>query len=132
MHGGHDTESGAAHPLGPVTYRLKVLSAVADENGKEVRTVLFQRTSARDSIEISAETDAPNLLAKLPELLEAALEVQRAVIHPSSSFPRLAEESRLVRRLVVGVPEETPQCGVLRLIGTAYRKLSTEAPRPSG
>jgi hypothetical protein len=87
----------------PVTYTLKVLSG--DDDGR--RTVLFQRQSDRESIEISAETDSPNLLAHLPDLLDAALEIQRSLWPaqrvlarmPSTFFPLLAEESRLLRFL---------------------------------
>src|SRR6185295_1430096 len=87
-------------------YTLKVLSSDA---GDGLRTVLFRRVSDGEAIEISAETDAENLLAKLPEFLEAALEIQRALWPaqrtvsrlPSSFFPRFTEESRRVRRLAV-------------------------------
>src|SRR6185295_11933897 len=85
-------------------YTLKVLSSDA---GDGLRTVLFRRVSDGEAIEISAETDAENLLAKLPEFLEAALEIQRALWPaqrtvsrlPSSFFPRFTEESRRLRRL---------------------------------
>ncbi len=95
---------------GPVTYTIKVLSDGAGEDAGGMRTVLFRRTSAGESIEISAETDAPNLLAKLPDLLEAALSIQRALWPAqrtisglrSGFFPRLAEESRRVRWLTEG------------------------------
>jgi hypothetical protein len=122
-----------AGPRGSVTYTLKVLSARRDAEGNPVRTVLFQRASAGEAIEISAETDAPNLLAEIPELLEAALQIQRTLrlesggVSPLASVvPVLAEESRLVRRLAEGdrpLPEP-PRRGVLRLIGVAYRSLS--------
>lgn len=91
-------------PEKDVTYTLKVISNDA-EGG--LRTVLFRRVSDGEAIEISAQTDAENLLAKLPEFLEAALEIQRALWPaqrtvsrlPSSFFPRFTEESRRVRRL---------------------------------
>jgi hypothetical protein len=68
--------------------------------------VLFQRRGAGDAIEISAETDAPNLLAQLPDLLDAAFSVERALGRDTearpSSFPSFPEESRLLRRLTEG------------------------------
>ncbi len=90
-----------------VVYTIKVL---ADGGGGARRTVLFRRTAAGQSIEISAETDAPNLLAMLPELLEAALETQRALWPatprarrlPEGFFPRFADEVRRVRWLTEG------------------------------
>jgi hypothetical protein len=96
--------------LGPVTYAIKVLSQGPGEGGRALRTVLFRRTSVGDSIEISAETDARDLLAELPDLLDAALSLQRALWPaqrtvgglPVSFFPLLAEEARLVRRLFEG------------------------------
>jgi hypothetical protein len=102
--------------FGPVTYRIKVLSA-ADRDGKGLRTVSFRRTSAGESVEISAQTDAPNLLAELPFLLEAALEMQRALRPaqravsriPSGFLPGATEELRLVRWLTHG--EATPARG---------------------
>jgi hypothetical protein len=117
---------------GSVTYTLKVLSTGRDAQGNPVRTVLFQRASRGEAIEISAETDAPNLLAEIPDLLEAALQIQRALRCPPpvSRSPLLAEEffaeeSRLLRRLTEGDPlPEPPRRGVLRLIGVAYRALS--------
>lgn len=86
-----------------MTYTLRVISGERDA----LRTVLFQRLTDGESIEISAETDEQNLLAKLPEFLDAALEIQRALWPaqrvlskvPSSFFPLLAEESRLVQSL---------------------------------
>ena len=60
----------------PVTYTLKVLSTTPDD---ERRTVLFQRLGEGETIEISAEIDSPNLLARLPEFLDAALEIQKAL-----------------------------------------------------
>lgn len=62
-----------------VTYTFKVLSAGAGEGeaAGAFRTVLFQRISGGEAIEISAETDAPNLFEQLPEFIEAAIEVQR-------------------------------------------------------
>jgi hypothetical protein len=101
----HARAAAAPRPAdaAPVTYTLKVLSG--EDDGR--RTVLFQRRSDRESIEISAETDSPNLLAHLPDLLDAALEIQRSLWPaqrvlarlPSSFFPLLAEESRLLRFL---------------------------------
>src|SRR4051812_23543647 len=87
-----------------VTYTLKVLSPAAPG---EPRTVLFQRIGDGAAIEIRAETDASNLLAKLPDFLEAALDLQRSVVPPpeDSDLPsglsaRLAEEARRLRYLV--------------------------------
>ena len=96
--------------LGPVTYAIKVLSQGPGEDGRATRTVLFRRTSGGDSIEISAETEGHDLLARLPDLIEAALSLQRALwpaqrtvgALPASFFPLIAEEARLVRRLVEG------------------------------
>jgi hypothetical protein len=98
-----------------VTYTLKVLSSDA---GDGLRTVLFQRISDGESIEISAQTDAENLLSKLPEFLEAALEIRRALWPaqrtvsrlPSSFFPLLTEESGRLRRLcdAEATPPATP------------------------
>lgn len=119
---------------GPVTYTLKVLSSGRDPQGNEVRTVLFQRASAREAIEISVETDAHNLLAEIPDLLEAALQLQGS-LRPAgrttlpATLPLLGDESRLVRRLAEGDhlgPEPARRQGVLRLIGVAYRVLSSE------
>ncbi len=115
--------------LGPVTYTIKVLSTARGAHGEALRTVLFQRTSPGESIEISAETDAPNLLAKLPDLLEAALDLQRALWPaqrtvsrlPASFFPLLAEESRLVRWLTQGGSPVTGRRELLR------RRLAREA-----
>jgi len=100
-------------PSSAVTYTIKVLSSLPAEDGKEVRTVLFSRTSHGESIEISAETDAPNLLARLPDFLDAAMELQRSLWPAqrtisrlsSSFFPSLAEEARRVRWLAEGAPE---------------------------
>ena len=97
-----------------ITYTIKVLSSAPAADGREVRTVLFSRTSQGETIEISAETDAQNLLAKLPDFLDAAMEIQRSLWPaqrtisqlPSSHFPRLAEESRLLRFLADGAPGE--------------------------
>jgi hypothetical protein len=108
----HHPPLDGARP-GPVTYAIKVLSRLSREpaeGGGALSTVLFQRTSEGDTIEISAETDAENLLAELPELLDAALSLHRALWPaqrtvgklPASFFPLLAEESRLVRRLTEG------------------------------
>jgi hypothetical protein len=127
------TVSSSASPLpagerslGPVTYTIKVLSTARGPRGEALRTVLFQRTSPGESIEISAETDAPNLLAKLPDLLEAALDLQRALRPaqrtvsrlPASSSRLLAEESRRVRWLTQGSGSDggtiTRVCAVTR------------------
>jgi hypothetical protein len=91
-----------------VTYTLKVISSAGEgADGGGLRTVLFQRISDGEAIEISAETDAPNLLSKLPEFVEAALEIQRALgatSHHEETAPPggtlvLAEESRRLRFL---------------------------------
>lgn len=97
-----------------VTYTIRVLSTARNDDGREVKTVLFSRTSNGETIEISAETDAQNVLAKLPDLLDAAMELQRSLWPaqrtisrlPSSFFPRLAEESRLLRHLTDSAPDE--------------------------
>jgi hypothetical protein len=111
------TETPTNEPhFGPVTYTIQVLSSEPGAGGRELRTVLFRRTSSDESIEISAETDAPNLLAKLPDLLDAALEIQRALWPAqrtvsklsSSFFPLLAEESRLVRLLTTPDAQREP------------------------
>ncbi|APR76619.1 Hypothetical protein A7982_01966 [Minicystis rosea] len=102
----------AETPADAITYTIKVLSSAPAANGHEVRTVLFSRTSQGETIEISAETDAHNLLAKLPDFLDAAMEIQRSLWPAqrtisqlrSSHFPRLAEESRLLRWLAEGSP----------------------------
>jgi hypothetical protein len=113
---------------GPVTYTIKVLSA-AERGGKRLRTVSFQRTSAGESIEISAQTDATNLLAELPFLLEAALEIQRtlrpaqrAVSRSRAGFlPSVVEELRLVRWLTHG--ETAPARGrSFRALGPRGRR----------
>lgn len=89
-----------------VTYTIKVLSTQPGEGGRELRTVLFRRTSGGESIEISAETDAPNLFARLPDFLDAAMEIQRSrrsAQRPESALPSgFAEESRLLRWLTDG------------------------------
>ena len=95
---------------GGVTYTIKVISSAAGADGRVVRTVLFSRTSHGESIEMSAETDAPNLLAKLPDFLDAAMDLSRSLWPaqrtisrlPSSFFPRFAEEARLLRWLTEG------------------------------
>jgi hypothetical protein len=108
-----------------VTYTIKVLS----EGSATRRKVLFRRTSGGQSIEISAETDAPNLLAALPQLLEAALETQRALWPrqqtaanlPAGFFPRFADEVRRLRWLTSG-----PRPAARRRGG------GDDAPRPRG
>jgi hypothetical protein len=91
-----------------VTYTLKVLAPAASgaaEGG--LRTVLFRRIGDGAAIEIRAETDAPNLLARLPDFLEAALEVQRSIWPRSrvgyelsmGMLSRLAEELSGLRAL---------------------------------
>jgi hypothetical protein len=90
-----------------VTYSIRVISSEPAPDGRVVRTVLFRRTSRGESIEMSAETDADNLLAKLPDFLDAAMDLsrslwpaQRAISRlPSGFFPRFAEESRRLRWL---------------------------------
>jgi hypothetical protein len=97
-----------------VTYTIRVLSTEKKDDGREVKTVLFSRTSNGETIEISAETDSPNLLAKLPDLLDAAMDLQRSLWPaqrtisrlPSSFFPKLAEESRLLRHLTDTAPDD--------------------------
>src|SRR5256885_1297068 len=81
-----------------VTYTIKVLPTQPGEDGKALRKVLFRRTEGGQSIEISAETDAPNLFAHLPHFLDAAMELQRSR-GPGRSAPcgRAAEESRRLR-----------------------------------
>ena len=106
-------------PSTPVTYTLKVLSTTP---GDERRTVLFQRLGAGESIEISAEVDTPNLLARLPEFIDAALEIQKALWPAqrtvsrlsSSFFPRIAAESRLLRSLAWGADSTTPTSAIER------------------
>jgi hypothetical protein len=85
------------------TYTIKVLSDGTGAGGEGRRTVLFRRTSGGSSIEITVETDAPNLLAMLPELLERALETQRALWPARRAFfVRFAAEVRRVRWLTAG------------------------------
>ena len=92
------------------TFTIRVLGSHRRENGREIRTVLFSRTSHGETIEISAETDSPNLVAKLPDFLDAAMDLQRKLAQrrssslPSSFFPRFADESRLLRFLTDGRP----------------------------
>lgn len=101
---------------GGVTYTIKVLSTATGADGRELRRVLFSRTESGETIEISAETDAPNLLLRLPDFLDAAMDIQRSLWPaqrtisrlPSSYFPRLADESRLVRWLTEGTPGAEP------------------------
>src|SRR5262249_13544029 len=124
-------------------YTIKVLESRGEDAAEGgMRTVLFQRISEGEVIEISAETDAPNLFAKLPELVEAALEIQRAVEAPGGA-PALAEEARRLRFLAgqddaaalrdvesatPATPEDEPRRrGLLRLIGTAYRTIRAKA-----
>ena len=103
---------------GPVTYTIKVLSAARGSGEDARRTVLFRRTMGGESIELSAETCAQNLLAELPFFLEAALEIQRASSpfpprRPPGSLPHEAEASRLLRWLTMGetAPTDLPQGG---------------------
>jgi hypothetical protein len=106
--------------FGPVTYTLKVVCTGTGDAAR--RTVLFQRRTAGDAIEISAETDAPNLLAQLPDLLDAAFSVERALGRDPgarpSSFPSFPEESRLLRRLTEGGGASLPP-SALRVTGAA-------------
>jgi hypothetical protein len=86
-----------------VTYTIKVLSTHPGEDGKALRRVLFRRTEGAESIEISAETDAPNLFAHLPDFLDAAMAVQRSLgSAPRAPCTRAAEESRRLRWLTEG------------------------------
>lgn len=113
------SDEGCEAPGSSVTYTLKVLSTTP---GKERRTVLFQRLGEREAIEISAEIDSPNLLARLPEFLDAALEIQKALWPaqrtvsklPSSFFPRIAAESRLLRSLAWGAGDAHPATPIER------------------
>jgi hypothetical protein len=106
--------------FGQVTYTLKVVRTGTGDAAR--RTVLFQRRGAGDAIEISAETDAPNLLALLPDLLDAAFSVERALGRDTearpSSFPSFPEESRLLRRLTEGGGATLPP-SALRVTGAA-------------
>jgi hypothetical protein len=118
-----ETSSETA-PSGTVTYTIRVLSSLPDEDGRPVRRVLFSRTAGGEMIEIHAETDAANLLAELPDLLDAAMAVQ-ASLPPAARAPRrpghaarLAEESRRLRQLAQG---DAPRRRVLQLIGMAYQ-----------
>ncbi len=79
----------------PVTYRLKVLSSPGKGRTRPTRTILFQRIAGDESIEISAKTDASNLLAELPELLDAALAI-RSALQPGE---RPSDESQRMRLL---------------------------------
>jgi hypothetical protein len=94
-------------PSPEVTYTFKVLSTAADEGGAggALRTVLFQRISGGEAIEISAETYAENLFEQLPAFIEAAIEVQR-VLGPANGrdgalllegAPTRAEQERVLR-----------------------------------
>jgi hypothetical protein len=108
-----EPDAASPQPPGAVTYTIKVLSSETGDDGREARRVLFSRTAHGETIEISAETDAFNLLARLPDFLEAAMEIQRSLWPaqraitrlPSSFFPRLADEARLVRWLAEGAPD---------------------------
>jgi hypothetical protein len=108
IHGGDVGEGSKSS----VTYTLKVLSTTPDSG---LRTVLFQRLGEGEAIEISAEIDSPDLLSRLPEFLDAAIEIQKALWPaqrtvsrlPSSFFPRIAAESRLLRSLAWGAPSTT-------------------------
>jgi hypothetical protein len=95
-----DVREGDLPSFGPVTYTLKVVHT--GEGDAARRTVVFQRRTAGDAIEISAETEAPNLLALFPDLLDAAFSAQRALADVPSPFPSFPEESRLLRRLTGG------------------------------
>lgn len=105
-----DVDARRPAPGTSVTYTIKVLDSVATEGGQAVQRVLFSRVAGGEVIEIRAETDGGNLLAKLPELLDAALEIQRSVWVaqrtvarlPAGCLPRLVEESRLLRWLTLG------------------------------
>jgi hypothetical protein len=125
-------EQEVVSEAGVVIYRIKVLSTSAGPSGKPVRTVLFQRTSPGEHLVISAEIDGPNLLAGLPDLLEAALDVQRRGL--SRVHAPHAEEARRVRRLALGEAGQVGEAGEgdaprrggpLRLVG-----LPVDAPGP--
>jgi hypothetical protein len=134
-------------PSSDVTYTFKVLSASAGEQGAGVlRTVLFQRISGGEAIEISAETSAENLFAELPAFIEAALEVQRALGPGRGRDGAPSQEEALTRREQERVlhlfrgeestppatPEDEPKRRVaLRLIGAAYRTIRTGDRRSS-
>jgi hypothetical protein len=113
-------ETAAEASKSSVTYTLKVLSTTPDDAR---RTVLFQRLGEGEAIEISAEIDSPNLLARLPDFLDAALEIQKALWPaqrtvsslPSSFFPRIAAESRLLRSLSWGAASTHPTPAIERL-----------------
>ncbi len=128
-------------PPAEVVYTFKVLSRAA---GGGPRMVLFQRFGDGESIEICAETCAPNLLATLPDFLDAALDVRRSIRKHASLdraaedrlTARLAEEGRRAASLArtESVPPATPEDdpkdrGRLRLLGAAFRGVSLEVPR---
>lgn len=108
----HDLPRGEIAPEA-TTFTIRVLGSHHRDDGREVRTVLFSRTRDGETIEVSAETDTPNLLARLPEFLDAVMDRQRSLRPaqralgklPSSFFPRLADESRLLRFLTDGPPD---------------------------
>lgn len=77
-----------------VVYTFKVLSRPLEAGP---RTVLFRRVGDGEAIEIRAETSASNLLATLPDFLEAALDVRRRLIDEAP--PRAAAEDALEARL---------------------------------
>ena len=134
-------------PSTDVTYTFKVLSTAEGERGTgALRTVLFQRISGGEAIEIRAETSAEDLFAELPAFIEAALEVQRALGpgrrrdgEPSQEGALTRREQERILRLFSveesappATPEDEPKKrGALRLIGTAYRTIRTGARRSS-
>lgn len=77
-----------------VVYTFKVLSRPLEAGP---RTVLFRRVGDGEAIEIRAETSSPNLLATLPDFLEAALDVRRRLVDEAP--PRAAAEDALEARL---------------------------------
>ena len=120
-------EEDAVSEIGMVTYTIKVLSTGRDARGEPVRTVLFQRTSPGEHLEICAEIDASNLLAGLPDLLEAAFDLQRREL--SRLHVSHLEEACRVRRLTLGEGRDAPRrAGPVRLVG--WRGLPVDAPGP--
>jgi hypothetical protein len=77
-----------------VVYTFKVLSRPLEAGP---RTVLFRRVGDGEAIEIRAETSAPNLLATLPDFLEAALDLRRRLTDAAPA--RAAAEDSLAARL---------------------------------
>jgi hypothetical protein len=86
-----------------VVQTIRVLEEGRREDGKEIRSVLFSRSSDGGVIEIRAETDTPNLLAGMEAI------------------------SSLVDRMLAG-EEALPAGGGVRLIGMTYRAVRADAP----